>query len=64
MTTSHEMEMAYITQQQVIAALYEIGDPDLADRLECCVTAANNATMATVGHIHAEPPVASGADAR
>jgi hypothetical protein len=39
MTTQHEMEMAYTAQQQVIAALYGIGEPDLADRLECCMTA-------------------------
>jgi hypothetical protein len=39
MTTSHEMEIAYVAQQEVIAALYEIGEPDLADRLERCMTA-------------------------
>ena len=33
------MEMAYADQQQVIAILNEIGDPDLADRLERCMTA-------------------------
>jgi hypothetical protein len=33
------MEIAYIAQQEVIAALYEIGDPDLAGRLERCMTA-------------------------
>jgi hypothetical protein len=38
-TTPHEMEIAYATQQGVIAALYEIGDPDLAVRLERCMTA-------------------------
>jgi hypothetical protein len=38
-TTQREMEMAYATQQEVIAALYEIGDTDLADRLERCMTA-------------------------
>jgi hypothetical protein len=39
LTTPHEMEIAYATQQQVIAALYAIGDPDLANRLERCMTA-------------------------
>ena len=39
MTTQHEMEMAYDVQQEVIAALYEIGDSDLADRLERCMAA-------------------------
>jgi hypothetical protein len=38
MTTTHEMEMAYINQQEVITALHEIGDPDLAARLERCMT--------------------------
>jgi hypothetical protein len=33
------MEMAYAAQQGVIAVLYEIGDPDLAARLEKCMTA-------------------------
>jgi hypothetical protein len=39
MTTQLEMEIAYIVQQEVIATLYEIGDPDLAGRLERCMTA-------------------------
>jgi hypothetical protein len=39
MTTQREMEMAYATQEVVIAVLYEIGDPDLADRLQRCMTA-------------------------
>ena len=33
------MAMAYAAQQQVIAALYLIGEVDLADRLERCMTA-------------------------
>ena len=33
------MEMAYTVQQEVIAALYEIGDTDLAARLERCMAA-------------------------
>jgi hypothetical protein len=39
MTTQSEMEIAYASQQEVIAILYEIGDPDLANRLERCMTA-------------------------
>ena len=40
MTTDHQMAMMYATaQQQVIAALCGIGEPDLADRLERCMTA-------------------------
>jgi hypothetical protein len=39
MTTQSEMEIAYVTQAEVIAALYEIGDPDLAARLERCASA-------------------------
>ncbi len=39
MTTDHQMSMAYATQQQVIAVLHEIGEPDLAVRLERCMTA-------------------------
>src|SRR4051794_35285001 len=33
------MEIAYAVQQEVITALHEIGEPDLADRLERCMTA-------------------------
>ena len=33
------MEMAYAAQQEVIATLHEIGDHDLAARLERCMTA-------------------------
>jgi hypothetical protein len=39
MTTAREMEMAYSDQQQVIAAFHAIGDPDLAGRLQRCMTA-------------------------
>jgi hypothetical protein len=39
MTTKHEMEIAYAAQQEVIAVLYEIGEPVLADRLKRCMTA-------------------------
>jgi hypothetical protein len=39
MTTQHEMEMAYTVQQEVIATIYGIGDSDLADRLQRCMTA-------------------------
>jgi hypothetical protein len=39
MTTDHQMAMMYATQHEVITALLSIGDPDLADRLERCVTA-------------------------
>jgi hypothetical protein len=38
MTTEREMEIAYADQQEVINALRSIGDPDLADRLERCMT--------------------------
>jgi hypothetical protein len=36
MTTNHQMGTMYVTQQEVIAALYAIREPDLADRLEHC----------------------------
>ena len=39
MTTSHEMELSYIVQQQVIGILHETQDHDLATRLERCMTA-------------------------
>jgi hypothetical protein len=39
MTTQHEMEMVYVTQAEVIATLCEIGDDDLAIRLQRCMTA-------------------------
>jgi hypothetical protein len=39
MTTDHQMARAYATQQQVIVALTEIGEVDLAGRLERCMTA-------------------------
>ena len=39
MTTQHEMEISYATQAGVIADLREIGDADLAARLERCMNA-------------------------
>jgi hypothetical protein len=39
MTTDHQMGMMYLAQQQVIVALTEVGEVDLADRLERCMTA-------------------------
>jgi hypothetical protein len=39
MTTQREMEITYVAQQEIIVALYEIDDPDLATRLERCMTA-------------------------
>jgi hypothetical protein len=39
MTTTHEMEIAYTAQREVIDVLRSIGDADLADRLERCMTA-------------------------
>jgi hypothetical protein len=39
MTTDHQMEMAYAAQEEVIVALTEVGEVDLADRLERCMTA-------------------------
>jgi hypothetical protein len=39
MTTDHQMAMMYAAQQEVIVALTEVGEPDLANRLERCVTA-------------------------
>ena len=39
MTTAHQMAMTYTAQQQVIAALCGIDEPDLAARLEHCMTA-------------------------
>ena len=38
MTTDRQMAMMYAAQQEVIAALQVIGEPDLADRLERCMT--------------------------
>jgi hypothetical protein len=39
MTTDHQMAMAYTAQQQVIVALTDVGEADLAARLENCMTA-------------------------
>jgi hypothetical protein len=39
MTTDHQMAMKYAAQQEVITALTEVGESDLADRLERCMTA-------------------------
>jgi hypothetical protein len=39
MTTDHQMAMMYAAQQEVITALRSIGEVDLADRLERCMTA-------------------------
>jgi hypothetical protein len=39
MTTDHQMAAMYAAQQEVIVALTEAGEPDLADRLERCATA-------------------------
>src|ERR1700693_5429760 len=39
MTTDHQMATMYAAQQEVIAALRGIDEPDLADRLERCMTA-------------------------
>ena len=39
MTTQHEMEIAYTTQQEVIDTLRSISQVDLAARLERCMTA-------------------------
>jgi hypothetical protein len=39
MTTDRQMEMAYAAQEEVIVALHAIGDYDLANRLERCMTA-------------------------
>ena len=39
MTTEREMKIAYLAQQEVVAVLYEIGEPILADRLQRCMTA-------------------------
>jgi hypothetical protein len=39
MTTDHQMTMMYAAQQQVIVALTEVGEVDLAGRLERCMTA-------------------------
>ena len=38
MTTDHQMAKAYAAQEEVIVALTEIGETDLADRLERCMT--------------------------
>jgi hypothetical protein len=39
MTTDHQMATMYSAQQAVITALRSIGEVDLADRLERCMTA-------------------------
>jgi hypothetical protein len=36
MTTDREMSLMHVAQQEVIATLHAIGQPDLADRLERC----------------------------
>jgi hypothetical protein len=39
MTTDHQMAAMYAAQQEVIVALNEVGEVDLAGRLERCATA-------------------------
>lgn len=39
MTTDRQMELAYAAQHEVIVTLRSIGEPDLAARLERCMTA-------------------------
>ena len=39
MTTAREMEISYTEQQQIITALRDSGNSDLADRLQRCMTA-------------------------
>jgi hypothetical protein len=39
MTTDHQMAMMYAAQTATIVALRGFGKPDLADRLERCMTA-------------------------
>jgi hypothetical protein len=39
MTTDHQIATMYTAQQQVIVALTEVGQSDLADRLDRCMTA-------------------------
>lgn len=39
MTVQHQKEMAYTAQQLVIDTLQSTGNPDLAARLERCMTA-------------------------
>jgi hypothetical protein len=39
MTTDHVMATMYAAQQEVLAALTEGGESDLANRLERCATA-------------------------
>ena len=58
------MAMMYAAQQEVIAALPKVGEPDLADRLERCMTVRRDRrggdgwpTLADLLHV-------SGADAR
>ena len=58
------MEAAYAAQQEVIDTLHEIGDPDLAARLERCMMAPSSVIVATAGHTRADQPAAFGVVAR
>jgi hypothetical protein len=64
MTTDRQMEMAYTAQQQVIAAVYGMGESDLAGRLERCMTARLRGTAEVVGRTSADLSRACGADDR
>jgi hypothetical protein len=46
MTTDGQMAMKYAAQEEVIAALQAIGEPDLADRLDRCMQARWSAATA------------------
>jgi hypothetical protein len=64
MTTDHQMATMYATQQEVIVALTEVDEVDLAGRLGRCMSARRSRTMATAGRSPADPPRAYGADDR
>ena len=52
------MEEAYAAQQEVIDTLQKNGDPDLAARLERCMTARQQRHYgSTVGHTPADRPL-------
>jgi hypothetical protein len=65
MTTDHQMAMMYAAQQEVIIALTEVDEPDLANRLERCMTARRERrggdgwpfTCRTAGCVWCRPPM-------
>ena len=63
-TPDRQMEMMYNGQQEVIAFLRAIGDPDLADRLERSAAVRRERCAAMVSRSPVDLPLAYGAEER